>query len=84
MVEITHRELDGGTFEVGGRQVSLTGTETRIEVALGSGGWAWTYRRPKSAVVGDDPTRAVQLRDHVMLTKIAFVIVTIALLMKRG
>lgn len=84
MVEITHRDLDNGTFEVGGRAVSLTETETRIEVVWGSGGWAWAYRRPKNVAIDNDPNGVVPLRDHVMLAKIAFVLVTIALLIRRG
>jgi hypothetical protein len=84
MVEITHRDVDRGSFEVGSRTVSLSETETRIEVIWGNGGWTWTYRRPKSVAMGDDPDTTVRLRDHSMLAKIAFVLVTIALLTRRG
>jgi hypothetical protein len=83
MVEITNRDVDGGTFDIGDRQVTISGKETRIEVVFGGGGWTWVYRRPSSAAFSDDPDTTVQLRDHVMLAKIAFVLVTIALLTRR-
>jgi len=84
MVEITHRDVDGGSFEVGSRTVSLLEAETRIEVIWGNGGWAWTYRRPRSVALSDDSDTKVLLRDHLMLVKIALVLMTIALLIRRG
>ena len=82
MINITHRPIEHDVADVAGHSIHVSGAETKIEVVWGSGGWAWSYRRP-SQVRLDDQTTTVALRDYVMLNRVTTVLIAFLLMTKR-